>query len=71
MDAVTSFELEAQRRRETVASDRGVARWQIEAPTEVAERAMATPLVERTPRGERAASLGEGQTAALTRTSVG
>jgi len=71
MDAVTSFELEAQRRRETVASDRGGARWQIEAPTEVAERAMATPLVERTRPGERTASPGEGQPAALARTSVG
>ena len=27
MDAVTSFELEAQRRRETIASDRGVTAW--------------------------------------------
>jgi hypothetical protein len=27
MDAVTSFELEAQRRRETVASDRRTAAW--------------------------------------------
>ena len=71
MDAVTSFELEAQRRRETVASDRGVARWQLEAPTEPAERAMATPLVERTPRGERTASPGDCQPTALARTSLG
>jgi hypothetical protein len=40
MDAVTSFELEAQRRRETVASDRWDAAWAgAEAALEPAETA--------------------------------
>jgi hypothetical protein len=71
MDALTSFELEAQRRRETVISDRGVTRWQIEASTELGEWPIVPALVERTRRGERSASPGECQPAALARTSVG
>jgi hypothetical protein len=44
MDAVTSFELEAQRRRETIAGDRWAAAWTLAAATvksveaQVAER---------------------------------
>ena len=71
MDAVTSFELEAQRRRETVASDRGMTRWQIEASTESAEGAIVPALVERSGRGEQSASPGGCQPAALARTSAG
>jgi hypothetical protein len=71
MDAVTSFELEAQRRRETVAGDRGMSRWQIEASTELAEGAIFPALVERSRRGERAVSPGECQPNKLARTSVG
>jgi hypothetical protein len=44
MDAVTSFELEAQRRRETVAGDRGNAAWQrTNAISDSVERAERQP----------------------------
>ena len=43
MDAVTSFELEAQRRRETVASDRDPGWLRAEAVTDVVEARIVEP----------------------------
>ena len=43
MDAVTSFELEAQRRRETVASDRHPGWLRAEAVTDVVEARIVEP----------------------------
>jgi hypothetical protein len=43
MDALTSLELEAQRRRETVASDRDRAWARIEASTETVEARIVEP----------------------------
>jgi len=71
MDAVTSFELEAQRRRETVASDRWDATWaRAEAMTEPLE----TEAAERSPRvalparrTERSAASAECQPARAAR----
>ena len=71
MDAVTSFELEAQRRRETVASDRWDAAWSRSRATvepvvtEVAERSARVMLPGR--RTERAAASAECQPAPATR----
>ena len=70
MDAVTSFELEAQRRRETLASDRRDASWAraeaVEAVgTEVAGRSTRVVLSGR--RGERTAASAECQPAPAAR----
>ena len=68
MDAVTSFELEAQRRRETVASDRWDATWaRAEEPleTEAAERSPRVALPAR--RTERSAASAECQPARAAR----
>jgi len=71
MDAVTSFELEAQRRRETVASDRWDAAWaRAEAMSEpietaAAERVTRVALPGR--RTERAAVSAECQPARAAR----
>lgn len=71
MDAVTSFELEAQRRRETIAADRGVTRWRTDASTDPVELAIDRPMVVGPRRGERMTSQGDCQPAALVRTTVG
>ena len=71
MDAVTSFELEAQRRRETVASDRWTAPWaRAEAmiepvETEVAEVSARVVLPGR--RTEPAAASADRRPARATR----
>ena len=71
MDAVTSFELEAQRRRETVASDRwAAARARAESTvvpveTEGAER--STLIASPGRRTERRAASSECQPASATR----
>ena len=67
MDAVTSFELEAQRRRETVASDRGGAWAPIEASTQTVEARIVEPG-----RARRAISApAECEPAPLTRQAAG
>ena len=43
MDAVTSFELEAQRRREVIATDRVRGRTRTEADTETVEARIVEP----------------------------
>lgn len=47
MDAVTSFELEALRRRETIAGDRDLALAQVEAWTEAVTRRIVEPRLPR------------------------
>jgi len=47
MDAVTNFELEAQRRRETVASDRDPAWTRMDASAEAVEARIIEPRVPR------------------------
>jgi hypothetical protein len=66
MDAVTSFELEAQRRRETVASDRDQGWARIEAS---AERA-AAKIVEPRQRREAMPTQPECEPAQLARQAV-
>lgn len=71
MDALTSFELEAQRRRETVAHDRdhGVAR--AKASTEPVE-ADAVPWAVRNARARAALpAQGDCQPASLARNAIG
>ena len=71
MDAVTSFELEAQRRRETIVGDRWAAASTRAAATsepietEVAERPARFEMPGR--RIERTAASAEGQPAPATR----
>jgi hypothetical protein len=71
MDAVTSFELEAQRRRETIVGDRWAAAWTRAAATaepaetEAAER--PAPLEMPGRRMERTAASAECQPAPATR----
>ncbi|TME09668.1 MAG: hypothetical protein E6I65_10775 [Chloroflexi bacterium] len=71
MDAVTSFELEAQRRRETLASDRRDTAWAradvaVEpVETEVARQSTRVVLPGR--RGERTAASAECQPAPAAR----
>ena len=67
MDAVTSFELEAQRRRETVASDREGTWAHIEASTEAAEARIVEPGRPRRALPAQAAC----EPATLTRQAVG
>jgi hypothetical protein len=67
MDAVTSFELEAQRRRETVAIDRGDDR---QRPEPVATDSLPASIqaAARSPRmTQRLASAGDCQPARATR----
>ena len=71
MDAVTSFELEAQRRRETVASDRDEAWAQAKAATAPADRAHDRALVLMPRAAEHMASQGDCQPAPLARNPVG
>jgi hypothetical protein len=47
MDAVTSFELEAQRRRETIATDRSQGRTTTVAQTETVEARIVEPRRRR------------------------
>lgn len=71
MDAVTSFELEAQRRRETIVGDRWAATWTRAAATaepvetEAAERPARVEMPGR--RMERTAASAECQPAPATR----
>jgi hypothetical protein len=71
MDAVTSFELEAQRRRETVASDRWDAAWAgAEAalePAEAAGIAGSARLATGDQRTERRAASAEREPAPAAR----
>ncbi len=72
MDALTSFELEAQRRRETVASDRDNAWARADASTgsvDVVFTPMAAIPARRGQRGPGA--VGDGQPAPLSRQSAG
>ena len=67
MDAVTSFELEAQRRRETVAIDRGEA-WRTQPSIELVE-VVPQPAVQ--PRlGEQPPAQGDCQPVPLARNAV-
>ena len=72
MDAVTSFELEAQRRRETVASDRDRAWARAHASTGTVD-VDATPMAAvPARRGQRGpAAQGDCQPAPLARQSAG
>ena len=71
MDAVTSLELEAQRRRETVASDRWSAAWARAAatlePAETAGIAGSALLAGGDQRTERRAASAERKPAPATR----
>jgi hypothetical protein len=70
MDAVTNFELEAERRRETVISDRDLA-WAIaSASTEPIGTTVETVVV-RVPVPAHAPAQGDCQPASLARQSVG
>jgi hypothetical protein len=72
MDALTSFELEAQRRRETVASDRDLAWARAMAATVVVQPATTVrPAVGREAVAARGAAEGDCQPSPLTRQSVG
>jgi hypothetical protein len=67
MDAVTSFELEAQRRRETVALDRGES-WRTQPSIEMVE---VVPQLAVQPRlGEQPAAQGDCQPVPLARNAV-
>ena len=71
MDAVTSFELEAERRRETVISDRDLA-WAIaSASTEPIGTTDVETVVVRVPVPAHAPAQGDCQPASLARQSVG
>jgi len=67
MDAVTSYELEAQRRRETVASDRDHAL----ARGPVAPDGAIARIVEPRPRRDAFVSPADRQSAPLARNAVG
>jgi hypothetical protein len=72
MDALTSLELEAQRRRETVANDRDLALARATAPTERVDAATRRPSIE--PASAMPARLGadsECQPSVLARQSAG
>ena len=68
MDAVTSFELEAQRRRETIASDRDQGWLLVRAETESVEARIVEPVVAREPDPS---THGDCQPAPLARQSAG
>ena len=68
MDAVTSFELEAQRRRETVASDRDHARVLMTAETDAVEARIVEPAITGAPSMPIS---GNCQPAPLARQSAG
>jgi len=68
MDAVTNFELEAQRRRETVASDRDQARVFASTETDRVEAKIVEPAVGR---ASSPSTLGDCQPAPLARQSAG
>jgi hypothetical protein len=72
MDALTSFELEAQRRRETVASDRDLA-WAraMEETRFVDPTIIAGETAARTAVPARVAVGGDCQPTSLTRQSAG
>ena len=67
MDALTSFELEAQRRRETVASDRDTAWALAQARTDAVEVPLDRPAVFRAPTPERSAASADCQPAPVAR----
>jgi hypothetical protein len=68
MDAVTSFELEAQRRRETIASDRGVSAWALATASAESVETVSHERMARTMRMTRRRSASvECQPAAATR----
>ena len=72
MDALTSFELEAQRRRETVASDRHSRHMTTASEPDAARATIIEPVVVRHREAlVRAAGLGECQPAPMARQSVG
>ena len=68
MDAVTSFELEARRRRETVASDRDQGWLLASAETESVEATILEPMVAREPS---LSARGDCQPSPLARQSAG
>lgn len=71
MDAVTSFELEAQRRRETVASDRDGVRAQAKAWTAAVDNAVDRRLARTTRGAKQMATHGDCQPAPLARNPIG
>jgi hypothetical protein len=71
MDALTSFELEAQRRRETVANDRDLALARAIVPAEPVETATVASPVVRAAAPVRVATESDCQPAPLARQSVG
>ncbi len=67
MDAVTSFELEAQRRRETVANDRD-AQWALaRAATEAPEAPLDRPAASRTRAADHLGGAADCQATPLAR----
>ena len=71
MDALTSFELEAQRRREIVASDRDLAWARAIVPTESIEPATRASSIVRADVPARLVAEGDCQPGPLARQSVG
>jgi len=71
MDALTSFELEAQRRRETVANDRDLAWARAAVSAESVEPATDETPVVRAAAPTRIATDGDCQPTSLARQSAG
>jgi hypothetical protein len=71
MDALTSFELEAQRRRETVANDRDHGLARANASTEPVETDTAPWAVRGARTRPARAAQGDCQPAPLARNAIG
>ena len=67
MDAVTSIELEAQRRRETVANDRDTEWALAHASTDAFEASLDRPVESRTHAAERSPGAADRQPTPLAR----
>jgi hypothetical protein len=67
MDAVTSLELEAQRRRETVANDRDMQWALARASTDAVEAPLDRPVATRTHAADRSAGVADRQPTPLAR----
>ena len=71
MDALTSFELEAQRRRETVANDRDLAWARAAVSADSVEPTTDEPSIVRAALPARIAADGDCQPSPLARQSAG
>ena len=67
MDAVTSFELEAQRRRETVANDRDTQWALAQASATASEALLDRPAASRTQSANRLVGAADCQPAPMAR----